>query len=324
MKKAFPLTLFALVSMVAGLRVISVYAGQVVPPETKQWASQTVAQEKQLNTVTKPNSVAVLYFQNPSDQPELAPLQKGLTIMLISDLAKLDVVTVIERTELQALVEELGFGQSGLVDADSAPRVGRLLQAQYLVGGVLNSDSTRQLSIKGELLDVAPGKSAGRLAAKGSTEQIFDLEKQLLGQIVTALKLELTPDQKAALSKPMSRDREALMDLFKAVDAGDHQQFDQAEQLYSSALRRDPNLALAKDSLEELKTFRVAQAQGIAGAKQEGATPGEKSSENLEQRARLLRSTRQNTSFTTDLKPATPVSRVPSPAAVEPRETRSP
>lgn len=322
MKTALILRVFTLVLTTAGLLGVSAFAGQVVPLETKQWARQTVAQEKQLNAVTKPNSVAVLYFQSPSDQPELAPLQKGLTIMLISDLAKLDVITVIERTELQALVEELGFGQSGLVDAASAPRVGRLLQAQYLIGGVLNSDSTQQLSIKGELLDVAPGKSAGRLAAKGGTEQIFDLEKQLLGQIVTALKLELTPDQKTALRKPLSRDREALMDLFKAVDAGDCQQFDPAEQFYSSALRRDPNLAMAKESLEELKTFRAAQASSIAGAQQKGATPEEQSSENLEQRSRLLHSTRQNTSFTTDLKPATPVSRVPSPAAVEPRETR--
>ena len=55
--------------------------------------------------------------------------------MLITDLSKIKGIKVLERVKMQALVEELGLGISGLVEAKTFPRVGRLLGAQHLVGG---------------------------------------------------------------------------------------------------------------------------------------------------------------------------------------------
>jgi curli biogenesis system outer membrane secretion channel CsgG len=55
--------------------------------------------------------------------------------MLITDLSEVKGLQIVERIKLQALVEEMGLGASGLVEANTAPRVGKLLGAQWLIGG---------------------------------------------------------------------------------------------------------------------------------------------------------------------------------------------
>lgn len=307
-----PIRLFALALLVTIALAGLGRANQLVTADQAQWAQAAVAQEKQLSAATRPNSIAVLYFQNMSKDLTLDPLQKGLAVMLISDLSKLDMVTVIERAELQALVEELGFGQSGLVAPESAPRVGRLLQAQYLIGGTLSGNATASLAADARVVDVAPGKPIGQADASAAMERLFVLEQELLDQIVQVLKLDLTERQKQAIHTPLSRNPEALMALFKGIDAADRKAYDDAEQLFEQALAKDPELTLARTSLEELDAVKKEGAQvGPAGDKA-------KVEDELARRRRMLHLMRNRTSLTTTLQPATPLSRIPSRVAIQP------
>lgn len=314
MKAAIALTLSIAAFLAAGWLAPAAHAGQLVSAELKQWAEQAIRQEKQLSAVIKPRSVAVLAFRNRSDRPELDPLQKGFAVMLISDLAKLDVVTVIERAELQALVEELGLGRSGLVDAATAPRIGRLVQAEHIVEGALTPVSGDRFAVSADVVKVIPGKSAGRVQAVGSIETLLEIEKQLLYQLVHLLQLEPTAQQMSALRRPLSRDTAALMDFFTGIDAGDRGRFDQARQLFARASRRDPDFALAKTALLEIDTRRQGHTMASGAASADNTTGGE--SPDTAQRRNLLHSMRQRTSFTTRLRPATPVARIHVPLDV--------
>lgn len=100
-------------------------AGEVVTQNIKQWAKKALEEEKALRPIEARNTVAVLYFENKTGKSELDPLQKGLALMLITDLFTVKGLQVVERVKLQALVEEMGFGTSGLVEAGNAPRVDR-------------------------------------------------------------------------------------------------------------------------------------------------------------------------------------------------------
>lgn len=282
-----------------------VSAGQVVTSDLKTWARQTVAQEKELQMVTKPQTVAVLYFTNPTNDPALIPLQKGLAVMLITDLAQLDMLTVIERTELQALVEELGLGQSGLVDTTSAPRVGRLLQTEFLIGGRVVQTDSGQLDVSATVLEVGPAKIISHARALGKLEQIFDLEKQILNSIVTALSLELTTNQRQSLAKPFSADPQAALELFQGIDAGDRQSFDAASGYYLAALNVDPQLDLARQSLTELTTLKLVSSDATA--------PPAPMQVSDTRKKRLLRTIRRKTSMTTGLTPSLPETRIPAP-----------
>jgi len=285
-----------------GVLPSTVNAGQIVTPQLRQWAQQALHQEKQLSTISKPNTIAVLNFQNLSGRPELDPVQKGLTVMLISDLSRLQMFTVIERTQLQALVEELGLGQSGLVDPEGAPRIGRLLQAEKLLGGAFLEDADHPLDIKSTVLNVNPEKVLNMDDAKGDLQGLLEIEKQLLHQFIAALKIALSPEQKAAIDKPLSRDPAALLALFTGIDAGDYGRYDEAARHYSQALALDPKLELAKNSLDELKALGLIK-QTV-------------------QRRSMLHQMHEETSFSTTLNPPLPLSRIPQPAGVRSNDTR--
>ena len=220
--------------------------------------------------------------------------------MLISDLSRLKILPLIERAELQALVEELGLGQSGLVDAGTAPKIGRLLKARYLVGGSFAPAKEKLLRIQGSLLDVVPETAIPLPGTEGRLQKLLDLEKTLLDHIFTQLKIELTDGQKRALKKPLSPSFDALMALFMGIDAGDRGNYDEAALHYSAALKSDPQLMLAKDAMDELHRLNLIG-------------PSDRS----DKKGRLLRKTRQRTSFSTTLTPALPVARIPHPAGVD-------
>ena len=69
-------------------------------------------------------SVAVLYFLDFSDDPQWAPLQKGLAEMLITDLSQAEELKVIERLRLNGLMEELQLSATGLMDEQTATLFG--------------------------------------------------------------------------------------------------------------------------------------------------------------------------------------------------------
>lgn len=302
-----------MLALILKMTAAPAWAGQVVTPELRTWARQAVEQEKNLQMVTKRNTVAVLYFTNPGNDTELVPLQKGLAVMLMTDLAQLDVLTVIERTEMQALVEELGFGQSGLVDETTAPRVGRLLQTEFLIGGQVRRTGNEQLDLSATVLDVGPGKIVGRAQAQGEPDRIFDLEKQLLNTIITAIKITPSPQQQKQLAKPLAERPEAALALFEGLDAADQQDFEEASRHYESALKIDPKLTLARRSLKELTTLKLVSADVTP-------PPPSKQISITQHKKDLLRSTRNRTSLTTGLKPSLPDSRIPVPAEDEYRE----
>ena len=70
--------------------VAIVQAGQVITGDQRDWAKKALAQEATLGTIESSQSVAVLYFHNKTSQKRLNALQKGLALMLITDLSKID------------------------------------------------------------------------------------------------------------------------------------------------------------------------------------------------------------------------------------------
>ena len=254
MKKLWLKTLFILLFLSVSITQ-SGWCGQVVVPELREWAKKALKEEKTLETVKGRNSIAILYFQNKTGDSGLDLLQKGLAFMLITDLSKLERLQVVERARLQALTEEMGFGVSGLVDPDTSPRMGRLVGAQWIAGGDILARGDVPIHVESNLLDVPGPYILGQPAAEGMLEQLFRIEKDLLFEIIDLLKIQLTPEERAELEKPISMDIEALFDLFRGLNASDEGDYEQAEAYYDSAINRDPGMTAAWESLNELRSL---------------------------------------------------------------------
>jgi TolB-like protein len=259
------------------------WAGQVVTQEVKAWAQKAVQEEKVLKAPPARNTLAVLYFKNQTGQPEIDPLQKGIALLLITDLSKIKGLQVVERVQLQALAEELGLGASGLVDPDTAPRVGRLLGVRWIAGGEILRGKVDELRIQSSPLEVATQEILGQPFSEGQFRELFRIEKELLFDLIKLLRVEVTPAEQEDLRRPCSTNLQALMALFRAITASDRKEYARAAEFYETALREDERICVARRALEELRSLGL-----IAGAK--------KSRE-------LLRSLRDQTSFTDQLPP---------------------
>jgi len=124
-----------------------------------------------------PSTLAVLYFDNQGN-PELEPLKVGLAQMMITDLQGTDDVTVVERQKLQAVLDELELGHSGVVDKGTAAKVGELLGATHIVmGGYFELAGT--LRIDARLVKVETGEIVHAHGVNGTSNQFMELEQAL-------------------------------------------------------------------------------------------------------------------------------------------------
>jgi TolB-like protein len=228
------------------------WGAQVVTDEARAWAKQAIEQEKSLKTVAAPNAVAVLNFFNLTRQADLDPLQKGIAAMLITDLSKVKSLTVVERIRLQALVEEMKLGVSGLVEDTTAPQVGKVLGAHWLVGGNILSGQASLLQIKSDVLDVPTTQITGQPGAEGILEEILRMEKELVFEIIKLLKIVPTAQEEIELKKPITLSVKALFDFSKCLDLSDQRKYEEAVKSCEGALKADPNFGVAQTALKEL------------------------------------------------------------------------
>jgi TolB-like protein len=238
-------------------------AGQLVSPADREWAKKAVAAEKSLSAPAGKNTVAVLYFNNITGDPSLDPMRKGIPLLLVTDLSGVPGLSVIERTRLQALTEETSLGASGLVEAGTAPRVGKLLGARWLVGGEIGREKPTRIDLTANVADVPAVTATGKTSAGGDIERLFDVEKDLLFGVLKMIDVKVTPEEERRLRKPCSKSVTALSALFLGVDAGDRGDLDKAEGYYKKALQVDPGVCIASDALKEIETVRAAAGKRI-------------------------------------------------------------
>lgn len=282
-RKPFFYTTIAALILVIPFLISSARAGQVVTKENKSQAQAIIQKEKRLKTPSAPNTVAVLYFKNQTGQPEFDVLQKGIALMLMTDLSKIENLQVVERVQFQALMEELGMGTSGLVEPGTEPRIGKLLQARWLIGGEILKVKLESLRIKSDVTDVPAQNILGQPYSEGKPQDLISVEKSILFEMIKLLKIEPTAKEKEKLKTPCSSNLQALMALFKGVDASDRGNYTQAAEYYETALKADANVCVARGAIEEL------QIKGLISGKKKSAD--------------FLRSMRDRTSFTNQISP---------------------
>ena len=223
--------------------------------------------------ISTPNSIVVLNYNNKSGLDKLNPLQKGMAVMLTTDLAKVKQLQVVERARMQALLDEMDLGTSGIVDATTAPTVGKLLGAYFVASGDILSGNGQNIKLTSSILDVPFESVATQLTATGELEQLFKLEKKLLFSIVDQLQITLSPAKKAELLQPISTSTTALQALFLGIDYSDKGQYAQAAKMYGQALVEDPDLEMAKSALQELKGMGQSNVENVVAVDEPLSAP---------------------------------------------------
>lgn len=212
--------------------------------ESQQAAKRALADENTLETVAAPaNSVAVCYYEDFSSQKDLAAFQKGLAAMVITDLAKVKQLQVVERVRLQALLQEMKLGQTGIVDPKTAPRVGRLLGVENLVVGGL----AEGIQVTTTVSSTQKSEVVGGASATIARDQFFEIPQRIVLEVAKIMAIELTPDEVAAIGVPHTTNYKAFVYYGQALDAMDAGHWSKAKDFFSLALKEDPGFGLAAE-----------------------------------------------------------------------------
>jgi len=119
--------------------------------------------------------IAVADFTNDTGDTSLDYLKKGLANAIITKLAAYPNLTLVERGRLEAVMKELGLGETGVIDANTAAKVGNALGANaIIVGGLFKAGTRLRLNVR--FIDVNTIKVIFAVSEDGnSQEEILNL-----------------------------------------------------------------------------------------------------------------------------------------------------
>jgi TolB-like protein len=226
-------------------------------------APASVAAAEKAPAAVQP-TVAVLYFDYAGRDPELGPLRKGLAQMLISDLAAVDAVRIVERERLEAVLAEQKLSGSGKIDARTAARVGKLLGARYLVLGSF-FDVLKSLRVDARLVDVETGAIVASVGADGKVDDFLGLEQKVAAGLREAAVRTATANTVATPAPPPPADRrrpppkppkrlktDTAVKYGQALAALDAGRKTDARALLGTVLAAQPDFELASRDLDRL------------------------------------------------------------------------
>jgi serine/threonine-protein kinase len=206
-------------------------------------------------------SIAILPFKNLNNDPASSFYEFSLADAVITELARIRSLVVRPSSVIAKY-------QGQPVD----PRdVGRELNVTaVLATGFLNVGE--RFRVTAQLLDVATGDILWSDRIDAAAADIITVQDTIAQRIVDGLRLELSPDEQAALAQPTTVNAAAYQEylrgrdlfsrfIFRSVASED---CDAAIQHFSRAIELDPDFALAYDGLGASYVNRVHK--GLGGA----------------------------------------------------------
>jgi TolB-like protein/Tfp pilus assembly protein PilF len=205
-------------------------------------------------TVAVPEkSIAVLPFENLSDDKQNAYFADGVQDEILTDLAKVADLKVISRT---SVLQYKNSAQRNLRE------IGKVLGVAHILEGTVQRSGGR-VRVSAQLIDARTDHHLWAERYDRELADVFAIESELAKQIVSQLKSKLSPQEKAAIEQKPTGDL-AAHDLYiraktliaTAVFSTPQQEsLSEAVRLLNQAIEHDPAFALAY--------YQLAQAHDL-------------------------------------------------------------
>ncbi len=242
-----------------GVAAVRALAQLALRTQATQTAKLALARESTLTSLApEPSTIAVLPMTIAGDS-SLQPLSRGLGELMLSDLAMIRSLRLLERIQVSALLDELKLGQSGRADPRTAARVGRLLRAERMVQGVAAITENGPVRMSATVVrgdgDVRTGAQAN-----GTFKQLLDLEKQLVFGLATELGIQLTDAERQRILRQGPKNLAAFLSYGLGLDAMDRGDYRAAAAAFAAAVRSDPSFQAAREHQQAAEAAPAVQA----------------------------------------------------------------
>ena len=242
-----------------GVAAVRALAQLALRTQATQTAKLALARESTLTTLApEPSTIAVLPMTIAGDS-SLQPLSRGLAELMLTDLAMVRSLRLLERLQVGALLDELKLTQSGRADASAAARVGRLLRAERMVQGVATITENGPVRMSAT---VVRGDGTVRSGAQvnGTFKQLLDLEKQLVFALTTELGIQLTEAERQRILRQGPKNLATFLAYSQGLDAMDGGDYRAAAGAFTAAVRSDPSFQAAREHQQAAEAAPVVQA----------------------------------------------------------------
>lgn len=210
--------------------------------ELQAAARVALAQESTLSQQTPAsNTIAVFPFRYLGTNEEMRPLERGIAQLVVADLGKVSALKLLEREQVQALVDEMKLAESGRVDPATGARSGRILRAQNVVQGSIQETGTTGVQLDANAVNSTTAAVSATGSAGGEMEQILDAQKEVVFELLDRLGVAITPAERQSLQERPTRDLQAFLLYSRGLSAEDNGDFGSAASLFNQAAARDPN-----------------------------------------------------------------------------------
>jgi TolB-like protein/Flp pilus assembly protein TadD len=195
-------------------------------------------------------SIAVLPFENLSDEKENAYFADGIQDDILTNLAKIGDLKVISRTSV------MPYRGSAM---RNAREIGKALGVATLLEGSVRRIGNR-VRVNVQLINANNDEHIWAEHYDGDLTDVFAIQTDLAGRIASALQAKLSPNEKARLDRRPTQNPDAYLLFVQANGyASQREMFHdtslKAEPLFEQAIKLDPNFALAFAGLSVVESW---------------------------------------------------------------------
>jgi TolB-like protein len=195
-------------------------------------------------------SIAVLPFENLSDNKENAYFADGIQDDILTNLAKISDLKVISRTSVM----------SYRGNPKSVLQIAKALGVSTILEGSVQRDQQNRVRVNVQMIDAYNDRHLWAQVYDRELTDVFAIQSELAQKIATAFKATLSLDEQQRIERKPTQNSEAYFlalrahEIFNRPDRH-HDDVARAEALYEEAIALDPTFALADARLSHLESW---------------------------------------------------------------------
>ena len=216
-------------------------------------------------------SIAVLPFQNLSDEKENAYFADGMQDDILTNLSKIGDLKVISRTSVMSYRD----------GARNAREIGKSLGVGTLLEGSVRRSGNR-VRVNVQLINANNDEHIWAEDYDRELTDVFAIQTDLAQKIASALQAKLSPNEKARLDRRPTRDSDAYLLYVQAHGyANRPDRFRdtslKAEELFEQAIKLDRNFAAAYAGLSMVESWLYHESEPIPAHREKARLNAEES-----------------------------------------------
>ena len=215
-------------------------------------------------------SIAVLPFENLSDDKENAYFADGIQDDVLTNLSKIGDLKVISRTSVMPYRGK----------TQNLREIGKALGVSNILEGSVRR-SGNKVRVNVQLIDATNDQHLWAEDYDGDLSDVFRIQTDLARQIAAALQAKLSPSEKEHMERKPTQNGDAYLVFMRAHDMQsgaleDIEKLKKGEQDYERAIELDPNFALAYARYSQLESWIVHTFERTPARREKARTLAER------------------------------------------------